>query len=271
MAFIERIENSFGEIIYQADPLWACEPCQEDFEKPPAPYLELSDKRPTTPLGNDKVINSELDTMLLSYSTAAENQNTVLKRQAPRVITEQNAFLVTQALNSVIWGADWNTQPHWQGTGFRARTLERRDIAGKTGTTNLSKDAWFSGFSRRLATTSWIGFDDHKRNLGKSSRNSNGEKDQITGTEFGAKSAQPPWIDYMKVALSSLDIEPFLPPEGIVSVRIDKTTGKLTRSVSKHTQFEFFRVENVPTEYVSEAASRSVQESTKDIFDDELF
>ena len=73
--------------------------------------------------------------------------------------------MITQALNEAIWGADWSSTPGWQGTGYRARKLNRRDIAGKTGTTNEAKDAWFSGFSRRLVTTAWIGFDDPSRNL----------------------------------------------------------------------------------------------------------
>jgi penicillin-binding protein 1A len=262
--FIERIENSVGEVIYKADPLWACDPCQESNKQSMtgSAIQENSNYLPT---------DLELDGELVTFSFTGSIQQEKIVRQAPRVITEQNAFLVTQALNSAIWGGDWNTQPHWQGTGFRARTLKRKDIAGKTGTTNQSKDAWFSGYSRRLATTSWIGFDDHQRNLGKTSRHVHAGKNQITGTEFGAKSAQPAWIDYMEEALTTVEVESFRQPEGIVSVRIDKASGKLTRSANKDTQFEFFRAEYVPTDYVSEEASQVTQESEVNIFEDELF
>ena len=169
---------------------------------------------------------------------------------AERAISAQNAFLITQALNSAIWGADWSVSPGWQGTGFRGRTLKRRDIAGKTGTTNEAKDAWFSGYSRRMVATSWIGFDDHTRNLGQTTYNGNLGKNQITGKEFGAKSAQPAWISFMKAALEELPVEPFEPPEDIVSVRIDKASGKLTSKTDKTSIFEYFQLGTAPTESV---------------------
>ena len=222
---IARIEDSFGNIVFQADPAIACDHC-------------------TAPLSEQNNVQE---------ASAAVPQ-------AERAISAQNAFLITQALNSVIWGADWSTKPGWQGTGWRARVLKRRDIAGKTGTTNEAKDAWFSGFSRRIVATSWIGFDDHRRNLGQTLANKNLGKNQITGKEFGAKSAQPAWITFMKTALSELAVEPFQQPEGIISVRIDKATGKLTNKTDKSSLFEYFIRGTEPTEYVS-------QDNSSDIFD----
>jgi len=186
------------------------------------------------------------------------------KISAPRAISEQNAFLIADAMTSVIWasGGDWKKGTGWNGTGWRARTLKRHDIAGKTGTTNEAKDAWFSGFSRRLVTTSWIGFDNPSRNLGKSSYNNNLGRNQITGKEFGAKSAQPAWIAFMKVALNDLPVEPFEPPAEIVSVRIDKATGKLSNKTDKTSMFEYFKVGTEPTEYVS-------QDNSSEIFDEQ--
>jgi len=233
---IDRIENAEGEIIYQANPVLACEFC----------------------LANDEFESSVTDT----FNENSSQIMSVEKHSAPRVISEQNAFLITQALNSAIWGADWSVKNGWQGTGWRARALKRRDIAGKTGTTNEGKDAWFSGFSRRLVTTSWIGFDDPSRNLGKSVYNNNLGKNQITGTEAGAKSAQPAWISFMKTALTDLPMEPFEPPANIVSVRIDKATGKLSAKTNKSSEFEYFQVGTAPTEYVS-------QDNSADIFQDE--
>ena len=142
--------------------------------------------------------------------------------------------------------------------------LKRRDIAGKTGTTNQSKDAWFSGFSRRLVTTSWIGFDDPGRNLGRTRSNSNIVKKQIFGAEAGALSAQPAWINFMEVALKDYPEESFDQPVDIVSVRIDKTTGKLTNKTDKTSYFEYFQLGTAPTEYVTQDNSGEILDGSDD-------
>jgi len=242
---IERIENAQGEVIYQANPELACDPC-------------------TTPTELDESAQelNPYDDEYLANSLEDEDPFSAPLISAPRAISAQNAFLITQALNSAIWGADWSIENGWQGTGWRARTLNRRDIGGKTGTTNGAKDAWFSGFTRRLVTTSWIGFDDPSRNLGKSVYNNNLDRNQITGKEFGAKSAQPAWISFMKVALTDIANEAFEPPAEIVSVRIDKATGKLTTKTNKSSLFEYFELGTVPTEYIS-------TDNSADIFQNE--
>jgi len=231
---IERIENAQGVIIYQANPALACDPCiaVTEYNENTQGISAYDDEYSTNRLVDESPISAPLIS-------------------APRAISAQNAFLITQALNSAIWGADWSAEHGWQGTGWRARTLERRDIGGKTGTTNEAKDAWFSGFTRRLVTTSWIGFDDPSRNLGKTVYNNNLGKNQITGKEFGAKSAQPAWISFMKVALTDITDETFEAPAEIVSVRIDKATGKLTTKTNKSSLFEYFELGTVPTEYIS--------------------
>jgi len=238
---IDRIESADGEVIFQANPSLACDPCE---------------------LSNATAEEVETSTELSPLNDSGTPDSRPQIISAPRVISAQNAFLITQALNSAIWGADWSAENPWQGTGWRARELDRRDVAGKTGTTNEGKDAWFSGFTRRLVTTSWIGFDDPSHNLGKSVYNNNLGKDQITGTEAGAKSAQPAWINFMKVALTDIAPESFEPPAEIVSVRIDKVTGKLTTNTNKSSLFEYFQLGTVPTEYVS-------QDNSVDIFQSE--
>jgi len=242
---IERIENTEGEIIYQANPSLACAPC------------EVTD---TTDQDVDDSIKIEPSNHSDTISPTPQITS------APRVISAQNAFLITQALNSAIWesGGNWKKGTGWNGTGFRARSLKRRDIAGKTGTTNEAKDAWFSGFSRRLVTTSWIGFDDPSRNLGQSTYNNNLGRNQIVGKEFGAKSAQPAWIDFMKVALADLPAEPFELPTDILSVRIDKASGKLSTNTNKSSLFEYFQVGTAPTEYVSQDTSSEILDGNND-------
>ena len=257
---IERIEDSFGNIVYQANPALACDQCMEEADQ----------------LDNQRELTASLEPIdsLQQTITPEADENISVESQpaqyAERVISSQNAFLITEALNTAIWGADWSIKPGWQGTGFRARSLKRRDIAGKTGTTNEAKDAWFSGYSRRLVATSWIGFDDPTRNLGQTVYNSNLDKNQITGKEFGAKSAQPAWIDFMAVALESLPEEPFEQPTGLLSVRIDKSSGKLTQKTDKSSLFEFFEEGTAPTEYVTIDTTSEILDGKEEV-EEEIF
>ncbi|TYK65252.1 penicillin-binding protein 1A [Colwellia echini] len=258
---IERIENSNGDIIYQANPALACDPCVDD---------EQVDESAVPSINTDDFFSSYGNTDTQTLATEDIDTVTAIK-QAPRIISAQNAFLITQALNSAIWGADWSAKHGWQGTGWRARTLKRRDLSGKTGTTNEAKDAWFSGFSRRLVTTSWIGFDDPSHVLGRTVYNNNLGKNQTTGNEFGAKSAQPAWIDFMQVALEDIEEESFQPPVDMVSIRIDKETGKLTTKTDNSTEFEYFRYRNVPTEFVIEDTTREILSGGSVESEEELF
>lgn len=274
---IERIEDSFGNIIFQANPEYACNPCEHLIGQ------NISDSNEQTSAADNNSLISQTGRDFSSEpkgiehtssdSSLPEAESLPVKafKQAPRAISAQNAFLITQGLNEAIWGADWSTAPGWQGTGFRARTIKRRDIAGKTGTTNESKDAWFSGYSRRIVATSWIGFDDHTRNLGRTRSNKNLGKKQTTGNEFGAKSAQPAWISFMKIALEDLPVEPFEPPEGIVTVRIDKATGKLTTKTGRSSIFEYFQAGTAPTDYVRKDESTDIFDDTEVPTEEEIF
>jgi len=235
--WIDRIENSRGEILYQAQPQIACVDCDELWQ--------------TLPDGADSYLQ-QTGSPLASCPVAP----VAPQQLAPRVISEQNTFLVTQAMTSVIWGGgDWSNGTGWSGTGWRAaRELKRHDIAGKTGTTNEAKDAWFSGFSPDIQATSWIGFDDHRRDLGRTHYNNNLAKDQITGAEAGAKSAQPAWIRFMQPILSKVPERSWHQPEGVISVRIDRETGLLTKETDGSALFEYFIEGSEPTRYVQEHA-----------------
>jgi penicillin-binding protein 1A len=257
---IDRIEDSFGKVLFTANPKLACNPC--DTDTPDEAVLVLNERPPED-------INAS------QYQTHDNDDDTKpVINNAERVISPQNAFLTTQALNSAIWGADWHIKPFWQGTGFRARSLDRRDIAGKTGTTNSSKDAWFSGFSRRLVTSTWIGFDDPGRDLGRTSCNNNliqkeakGCTDQLgkrqsIGSEAGALSAQPAWVLFMDKALENYPVERFEQPVDIESVRIDKVTGKLTTKTDRSSTFEYFKLGTAPTEYITQDHSNEILEGS---------
>ncbi len=140
---------------------------------------------------------------------------------AERVLEPQTSFLINTMLRDVIR----------RGTGVRARKLGRNDLSGKTGTTNDQQDAWFSGFSRGVVTTAWVGFD-NPRPLGD--------------RETGARAALPMWIEFMSAALAGEPEVPLAQPPGMVSVRIDAETGRLADVDSDKTLFEYFHADQVP-------------------------
>jgi len=281
--FIDRIEDSNGNIVFKANPKIACdEMCvqqklaevefststidkennvqdvvvefisnNDDANNEMSDFALSDTEQSTNELTNSNFISDdstvESETTNISNTT---NTNTIELNIAERVLNPQNAFLITNAMNSVIWGADWNKKPYWQGTGWRSRALKRKDLSGKTGTTNQSVDAWFSGFSRRLVTSTWIGFDDPSKDLGRTSYNNNLPKNQITGSEAGANSAQPAWNLYMKEALPYFPYEAFTQPNDVVSARIDKATGKLTHKTDRSSDFEYFKKGTIPTESI---------------------
>ena len=119
-----------------------------------------------------------------------------------------------------------------EGTGAGARangfTL---DAAGKTGTTNDLRDAWFVGFTPELLTVVWVGFDDNQP-LGLS----------------GAQAALPIWTDFMKHALAGRPSVGFKVPEGITFVDIDRDTGKVAQPNCPHISTEAFLSGTEPTQ-----------------------
>ncbi|MDO6686795.1 MULTISPECIES: penicillin-binding protein 1A [unclassified Agarivorans] len=246
--FIDRIEDGEGNIIFQQLPKVACDSCFETIEH--APSL-------------DKLLNVKGNPLKQCDISFAQEDDL-----APRIISAENAFLVSQAMNSAVWGGgSWAHKTGWNGTGWRAaKELKRRDIAGKTGTTNDAKDAWFSGFSPDLVVTSWIGFDDFNRELGEASYNANLDKNQVTGKEFGARTAQPAWIDFMKVGLEGVPEQAFTPPKNVSTVRIDRTTGLLTKSSDHTTRFEYFENGTEPKEYVKPSSGSVFDSEEEELF-----
>ncbi|MGO1659114.1 MAG: penicillin-binding protein 1A [Marinobacter sp.] len=158
--------------------------------------------------------------------TDAENAPALTEEAVPetrvmrRLADERSVYILHSMLRDVVK----------RGTGRRALALGRDDIAGKTGTTNEQRDTWFAGFNHNLATTVWVGFDQPKP-LGR--------------REYGASTALPIWIDYMKVALDEAP-SAFMPrPNGIVNIRINPETGKRARPGEDGT-FEIFKEEDAP-------------------------
>jgi penicillin-binding protein 1A len=141
---------------------------------------------------------------------------------AEQVVTEDEAFLATSLLVSVVE----------EGTGEAARKLGRK-VAGKTGTTNDFKDAWFVGYTPELAAAVWVGYDD-LRPLGRK--------------EYGARAALPIWVGFMRQALAGKPVRDFEQPPGVVSARIDPATGLLAFEGEKDAIDEVFVDGTQPTE-----------------------
>ncbi|QVL44952.1 MAG: penicillin-binding protein 1A [Methylophilaceae bacterium] len=144
----------------------------------------------------------------------------IAEKTAPLVIDERNAFIMTSMLRDVVQ----------RGTAARAKTLGRQDLAGKTGTTNNTIDAWFAGYTSHEVAVSWMGYD-QPRSLGK--------------VETGGRAALPIWIQYMKAALKDKPDLPYHEPAGLMSLRIDPITGTLVES-GDYGIDEFFYNENPP-------------------------
>lgn len=141
---------------------------------------------------------------------------------APRILDARVAYIMNSMLRSVVE----------EGSGQRVkREIPRKDLMGKTGTTNGPQELWFSGFNRRIATSVFVGFD-QPRPLGES--------------EQGATVAVPIWIDYMKQALAGTPELTMARPDGLVDRLVDRTTGKPARPGDPNTMFEYFRDEHAP-------------------------
>ena len=136
-------------------------------------------------------------------------------RHGDRAISEQNAFLTQSIMQQVILS----------GTGRRALALNRSDLAGKTGTTNDFKDAWFSGFNPDVTTTVYIGFD---------------EPEHLGRRESGASAALPVWVDFMGNALKKYPEQELVIPENIVSRFIDQDSGEITSPENPDGYTEYF-------------------------------
>ncbi|NIB39348.1 penicillin-binding protein 1A [Pseudomaricurvus alkylphenolicus] len=223
---IERIENVDNQVVYQAQPDTVCQSCEElGVAVNTEPAIELSEEQLNG--GDLAALESAMAQQLgRDQASSGSTRTQLTEKESPypvaeRVMSRQVAWLVDDMLRDVIK----------KGTGRRAKVLERNDLAGKTGTTNGPKDAWFSGYNSHIVATTWLGFDQNLP-LGK--------------REYGGTSALPIWIDYMRMALDGVPETARSLPDGLVSVRIDPATGKRARPNQKDAIFETFETSQVP-------------------------
>ena len=266
---IEKIQDNTGKDLFIANPKIACIACNDI----PVIYGETKDKidgfKDVAEVANpDKLKsakgNSNTDTDegegegdqqpdnvpdLPELQTSALNDGSVdlmadakdgaaKQEYAPRVISGELAFLIRSALNTAIYGEQGLS---WKGTSWRiAQSIKRSDIGGKTGTTNSAKVAWYAGFGANLVTTTYVGFDDNKRVLGKG--------------EAGAKTAMPAWVAYMKAALSDVPERQLELPPNIMEKTIDSNSGLLSEGDGRK---EYFIVGTEPKRtYIAEMQER---------------
>ena len=143
------------------------------------------------------------------------------QQEYKQVIDPRVAFIVKDILQEAAR----------RGTARKVAELGRGDLAGKTGTTNEAESTWFTGFNESLVTSVWVGFDQPK---------------SLGNREFGSSTALPIWIDFMKPNLDLLPKNSGFPPEGLVSIKIDRKTGLKSSSNSRNTIFEYFLEEQLP-------------------------
>lgn len=221
--FIQRIDGADGKPVFEAQPRFVCEACVE----PPQPELISGEGTPLEAATPRVVPTDETRWGGISYFDA--------KAAAPQVISPQNDYVMTDMMADVVR----------RGTAARAMQLKRSDLAGKTGTTNDGRDAWFCGFNSRLVGTAWVGFD-QERPLGR--------------TEQGSRTALPIWIYFMGEALQGTPEQRRPAPPGLVNMRISASTGMAARPNDSDAMFETFIEGHLPP--VAEGADDSTPEGT---------
>jgi len=198
---IERIEDRDGKLLFEANPARV-------------PDSKVASEQP----GDDS------NTITFAqHDTTLEAEEADQPVHAKQIIDERTAYIMTSMLQDVIK----------RGTGRRALEMGRSDIAGKTGTTNESKDSWFSGYNADFVTTVWAGFD-QPQSLGR--------------REYGGTVALPIWMKYMSAVLEGRPEHLPAEPEGLVTLRVDPHTGRAASPGTPDAYFELFRLEESPPE-----------------------
>jgi penicillin-binding protein 1A len=215
--YVQRISTPEKTVLFEAEPRFVCQSC---FESPPP---EPGSEPVPTPVSSTPAPPPTDESRWGGTSYLQE------KMVAPQAISPQNSFLMTDIMSDVVR----------RGTAARAMQLKRNDLAGKTGTTNDRRDAWFCGFNSSLVGAAWIGFD-QERSLGPG--------------EEGSRTALPMWIYFMGEALRGVPEQKRVQPPGIVSMRVSADSGLAARSGDTNGIFESFMVGHLPPQSEGEGS-----------------
>ncbi|NBF01873.1 PBP1A family penicillin-binding protein [Pseudomonas sp. Fl5BN2] len=197
---IDKIESRNGEMLFSANP-------------------------PSVPTGDTASSGIAAPEHNFTVNTVAGENPAQAPVQTPavaeRIIDGRTSYILNSMLEDVIK----------LGTGRRALALGRSDLAGKTGTTNDSKDAWFSGYNADYVTTVWTGFD---------------QPESLGRREYGGTVALPIWMNFMGAALKGKPPHTQPEPEGILSLRVDPVSGRAATPGTPNAYFELFKSEDSP-------------------------
>ncbi len=226
--FISEIDDRDGKPVYIANPARACRECQErllentpagpppaDMSKHPANQLATTASS-TAPASAASTDDSGVGTLPADAHGGGAHAPVL----APHVLGPRTDFLITSLMKDVIL----------HGTGFAAKSLNRSDLAGKTGTSNDFRDAWFMGFNGDASTAVWVGFDNYG---------------SLGHDEFGATAALPIWMDYMGTTLKGQPEDSLPMPPGIATALIDRSSGLPTTPDDPDSMTEYFKVEDL--------------------------
>jgi penicillin-binding protein 1A len=218
--FIRSILDASDRMVYETQPSIICDNCEKNTE---AVAAEPEQSKPNEPEFRPLSIASGTQGLEVTAKGSGGRYIDPEKESpyAKMAISPQNAYLVRSMMMDVVR----------RGTGVRAMQLGRHDLAGKTGTTNEQRDAWFSGYNDHLVTSVWVGFDNH---------------DVLGRRELGGRAALPVWMEFMAIALEGVDDKPPLMPEGLAQARIDPDTGLLARLDNHNAIMEVFEAGKLP-------------------------
>ena len=215
--FIRSITDASGRVVYETQPSIICDDCEEKIE------IEVTEPEQIEPEFRPLIIASNTQGLEATAEGSGDRKvdSAAESPYAKKAISPQNAYLVRSMMMDVVR----------RGTGVRAMQLGRHDLAGKTGTTNEQRDAWFSGYNDHLVTSVWVGFDNHEM-LGR--------------RELGGRAALPVWMEFMGAALDGIEDKPPLMPEGLAQARIDPDSGLLARLDNDRAIMEIFQAGRLP-------------------------
>jgi penicillin-binding protein 1A len=249
--FIDEVRDHTGKLVFKEKPATACPSCGVQMVNgaavPASNVVAGFDLGPGGPAASPAAASTstraaapDATASAAAAKPATLSADTVL---APRAIDARVAYQLVSMMRDVVQ----------RGTGTAAKVLGREDVAGKTGSTNDHRDAWFSGYGGNYVTTVWVGRDDF-RSLGY--------------REYGGKAALPIWIEYMRVALKDQPSAQNIPPPGMVKVSVG-AGGQLLPTTSTGGITEWVKAEDLErmqSEIDANPQQQSQDEQAFDIF-----
>ncbi|MCL4128869.1 UNVERIFIED_CONTAM: hypothetical protein GTU68_039664 [Idotea baltica] len=228
--FIQRIEDPRGATLYTTPKVVLCADCAPD-----ASYDLLAEVEAITDADKDASTEESSTNSEETEGAIAQELAQLDVVNAPRVIDERNAYIMSSMMREVVS----------RGTARRAgEALGRKDLAGKTGTTNNQLDAWFTGFNSQVVAAAWVGSDG---------------LDPLGRREAGGVAALPMWSSFIAKILDGVPEDDFTTPAGLQTVRIDRRTGE--RSSGDGSMMEFFVDGSVPDDLVRPSSTASTGSS----------